>query len=62
MTKPQPASTPSRVNLVMALLPLLLLVALVAAFLWLNPLAFFTGAFPPLEELSIQQVRFPTEG
>jgi zinc transporter ZupT len=32
------------------------------AFLVLNPLAAFTGNFPPLEELTIQQVRFPAEG
>lgn len=43
----------------LALFPLLLLLILVAGFLVLNPLAYFTGAFPPLEELTIQQVRFP---
>ncbi len=47
---------------IMALLPLVLLILLVVAFLTLNPLRFFTGAFPPLEELTIQQVRFPAEG
>lgn len=47
---------------IMALLPLVLLILLVIAFLTLNPLRFFTGAFPPLEELTIQQVRFPAEG
>ncbi len=47
---------------VLALLPLALLVTLVAIFLAANPLAFFKGAFPPLEELSIQQVRFPAAG
>lgn len=46
----------------LALFPLVLLVLLVAGFLTLNPLRFFTGAFPPLEELSIQQVRFPADG
>jgi zinc transporter, ZIP family len=46
-------------NWLLAVLPLLLLVGLVAAFLTLDPLAYFTGAFPPLEELSIQQVLFP---
>lgn len=44
----------------LAILPLALLAALVAGFLILNPLSFFTGNFPPLEELTIQQVRFPT--
>jgi zinc transporter ZupT len=28
----------------------------------LDPLAFFTGAFPPVEELTIQQARFPEPG
>ncbi|HSM54512.1 MAG TPA: ZIP family metal transporter [Candidatus Sulfomarinibacteraceae bacterium] len=46
----------------LALLPLLLLLLIVGAFLALDPLAYFTGAFPPLEELSIQQVRFPEQG
>lgn len=46
----------------MALLPLLLLLALVAGFLMLDPLAFFTGAFPPLEQLTIQRVTFPEPG
>lgn len=45
-----------------ALLPLILLAGMIAAFLTLNPLSFFTGAFPPLEELSIQRVLFPAEG
>jgi zinc transporter ZupT len=43
----------------LALLPLLLLAGLVAGFFLLNPLGFFAGKFPPLEELTIQQVRFP---
>jgi ZIP family zinc transporter len=46
----------------LALLPLLVLVGLVAIFFVLNPLSAFTGAFPPLEELSIQQVILPAEG
>jgi zinc transporter ZupT len=46
----------------LALLPLLLLVGLAAAFLMLNPLAFFSGAFPPLEELDIQRITFPAPG
>jgi zinc transporter ZupT len=46
----------------LALLPLALLLGLIAAFLLLNPLAFFTGSFPPLEELSIQRVTFPQRG
>jgi ZIP family zinc transporter len=63
----QKADTQSGINLLnnkwlLALGPLFLLALLVIAFLTLNPLAAFTGAFPPLEELTIQQVRFPAEG
>jgi zinc transporter ZupT len=47
---------------VLALLPLVLLVALVIAFLRLNPLSFFTGNFPPLEDLTVEQVIFPEPG
>lgn len=43
----------------LALAPLLLLLLVIGAFFALNPLAFFTGNFPPLEQLTIQQVRFP---
>jgi zinc transporter ZupT len=39
-----------------------LLVALVIAFLRLNPLSFFTGNFPPLEDLTVEQVIFPEPG
>ncbi|HEX6383701.1 MAG TPA: metal transporter [Anaerolineae bacterium] len=46
----------------LALIPFLLLLALVVAFLALEPLAFFTGKFPPLEELDVQRVLFPEEG
>lgn len=46
----------------LALFPLLILAALIALFVAINPLSFFTGAFPPLEELSIQRVTFPAEG
>lgn len=47
---------------VLALFPLALLAGLVLLFLALNPLSFFTGAFPPLEELTIQRVTFPEHG
>ncbi len=47
---------------VWALIPVLLLVGLVALFVAVDPLAFFTGAFPPLEELTIQRVTFPADG
>ena len=46
----------------LTLLPLLLLVLLVVAFLALDPLSFFTGTFPPLEDLSVQRVLFPEPG
>jgi zinc transporter ZupT len=46
----------------LAFFPLVLLIALVVAFLTLNPLTFFTGTFPPLEDLSVQQVTFPEPG
>ncbi|MFZ0544934.1 MAG: ZIP family metal transporter [Candidatus Promineifilaceae bacterium] len=46
----------------LALGPLVLLLVLIVAFLTLNPLAAFSGNFPPIEELSIQQVRFPAPG
>lgn len=47
---------------VLALLPLVLLGLLVVGFLRLDPLAFFQGAFPPLEELTVQRVLFPEPG
>jgi len=47
---------------VLAVFPLLLLLIMIALFVLLDPLAFFTGAFPPLEELSIQRVTFPADG
>jgi len=46
----------------LAVMPLALLAALIVAFFVLDPLAFFTGNFPPLEELSVQRVRFPANG
>lgn len=46
----------------LALFPLALLIALIVLFFLLNPLAFFTGAFPPLEELTVQRVLFPEDG
>jgi zinc transporter ZupT len=62
MQQTSSATTPTRPNWILALLPLILLLALVAAFLALDPLSFFTGAFPPLEELSVQRVTFPENG
>ena len=47
---------------VLALVPLLLLLLLTALFIALDPLAVFGSAFPPLEDLSFQRVRFPAPG
>jgi zinc transporter ZupT len=47
---------------ILALFPILILILLVALFALLDPLAFFSGSFPPLEELTIQRVTFPEQG
>jgi ZIP family zinc transporter len=47
---------------VLALFPIVILLILIALFILTNPLAYFTGAFPPLEELTIQRVTFPENG
>ncbi len=49
-------------NWLLGIIPLALLAGLVALFVVANPLAYFTGAFPPLEELTIQRVTFPEDG
>jgi zinc transporter ZupT len=49
-------------NWLLGIIPLVLLAGLVALFIVANPLAYFTGAFPPLEELTIQRVTFPEDG
>jgi zinc transporter ZupT len=46
----------------LALFPLVVLLGLVMLFFLLEPLAFFTGSFPPLEELTVQRVLFPERG
>lgn len=46
----------------LALIPLLILAGLIALFSLLNPLAFFTGDVPPLEELTVQRMTFPEPG
>lgn len=58
---PNPLAPTAR-RLMLAALPLLLLALLIVAFLRLEPLAFFTGAFPPIEEIGVSQVRFPAPG
>lgn len=62
MQESESPTTATRSRWTRALFPLVLLLALVAAFLLLDPLAFFTGSFPPLEELSIQRITFPEPG
>ena len=62
MDNTQPLSERRAGRWLLALLPLLLLALLVAGFLALDPLRFFQGAFPPLEELSVQRVLFPEPG
>lgn len=47
---------------VLALFPLVILAVLIALFLAMDPLSFFTGNFPPVEELTIQRVTFPEHG
>lgn len=57
-------SQPSRGGLptwLMGIIPLLLLALLIVLFFTANPLSFFSGAFPPLEDLTVQQVLFPEE-
>ncbi len=49
-------------NWVLGIFPLFILLGFIALFLLLDPLAFFTGDFPPVEVLSIQQVTFPEDG
>ena len=44
------------------LLPLVLLAVLTAVFLKFGPLGVFRAAFPPIEELTIERIRFPQEG
>ncbi len=62
MTTISPSLTDRAPRWSLALIPALLLVALVAVFLLTDPLTFFTGGFPPLEELSVQRVLFPEPG
>ena len=47
---------------ILALFPIGILLLLIALFLAADPLSYFTGAFPPLEELTIQRVTFPENG
>lgn len=62
MEKTETITTTGLPKWVLAVFPLVLLIGLVVIFVAVNPLAVFTDAFPPLEELTIQQVRFPAAG
>ena len=55
-------ATVSVTTWIRGLAPLVLLGALVWAFLSYGPLGIFTAAFPPLEELSIQRIILPATG
>lgn len=57
-----PSVTQNLPNWLLGIIPLVLLAGLVALFVVANPLGYFTGAFPPLEELTIQRVTFPEDG
>lgn len=57
-----PSLTQRLPNWLLGIVPLAILAGLVALFIAANPLAYFTGAFPPLEELNIQRVTFPEDG
>ncbi len=59
----EPARTRSRMALaVKGLLPILLLAALLASFVRLEPVSVFRAAFPPVEELTFERVAFPASG
>lgn len=57
-----PSLTQRLPNWLLGIIPLALLAGLVVLFIVANPLVFFTGSFPPLEELTIQRVIFPENG
>lgn len=46
----------------LALYPLVILLGFIGLFYVVNPLRPFAGAFPPLEELTVQRVTFPEKG
>jgi hypothetical protein len=60
----QTLSTPtSRIpKWVLAIFPLIILFVMMVLFIAVDPLSFFTGDFPPLEELTIRRVTFPENG
>ena len=60
----QTLSTPtSRIpKWVLAIFPLIILFVMMVLFIAVDPLSFFAGDFPPLEELTIRRVTFPENG
>lgn len=58
-SEPKPAAESKFPVVLLGLLPLAVLLALLAGFILLKPLSFFSGTFPPIEELSVQRVTFP---
>jgi ZIP family zinc transporter len=62
MDQPQSSGFDRFPKWVLALFPLVILIGLVALFFAADPLSFFTGAFPPLEVLTIERVTFPENG
>ena len=62
MEQSLPSDTTRIPKWVLAIFPLVILLGLIVLFIVLNPLAFFTGEFPPLEDLTIQRVTFPENG
>ena len=65
MSDDRPAATvpkPGPPRWVLGLLPLALLAGLVAFFFGADPTAPFRGAFPPVEDLTIERVSFPQQG
>ncbi|MBI4512890.1 MAG: metal transporter [Gemmatimonadetes bacterium] len=62
MTTPVTPARSSRARTwILGLGPLVILAGLVALFLRFGPLGVFRAAFPPVEELTIERVLFPTE-
>lgn len=57
-----PTSTNRIPKWVLALFPFTILIGLMVLFIAIDPLSYFTGDFPPLEELTIRKVIFPDNG
>ncbi|MCK4898376.1 MAG: ZIP family metal transporter [Anaerolineales bacterium] len=62
MTQTVSTSTNRIPKWVLALFPIVILIGMIFLFIAVDPLSFFTGDFPPLEELTIRRVTFPENG